>query len=309
MITTNLTGNFGNHMWYYTICRIVAEKKGFEWGVNPVATHDYYNGSSQFYFMEVDYGKEVEVTGKNSNGLNTYLGIANEYNDLVKEHTYNGDSCLINMFDPNVFDVEDNTMIHIISQSEDYLIDIKTEILDWFKIKNEYSELYNNKLNDLGITLDENTCIINFRGGEYRGVPNLILRHKYWSDSINHMLSINPSMKFIIITDDEQCAKHYIGDYPCYHIEIGFDFYAVNQSKYVILSNSSFGWWAAWLNQKANLILAPKYWAKHNVSNGYWSLGDSYTRSFTYMDREGNISNYEECKAEALEFYKNNNLI
>ena len=309
MITTNLTGNFGNHMWYYTICRIVAEKKGFEWGVNPVATHDYYNGSSQFYFMEVDYGKEVEVTGKNSNGLNTYLGITNEYNDLVKEHTYNGDSCLINMYDPNVFNVDDNTMIHIISQSEDYLIDRKSEILDWFKIKPEYKKEYDDKLIELGIKLDENTCIINFRGGEYRGVPNLILRQKYWSDSINHMLSINPNMKFVIITDDENCAKSYIGDYPCHHIDIGFDFYAVNQSKYVILSNSSFGWWGAWLNKNVDLVLAPKFWAKHNVSNGYWSLGDSYTRCFSYIDRDGNICEYDDCKSEALEFYKNNNLI
>ena len=29
MITTNLTGNFGNHMWQYSVCRSVAEKLGF----------------------------------------------------------------------------------------------------------------------------------------------------------------------------------------------------------------------------------------------------------------------------------------
>jgi hypothetical protein len=309
MITTNLTGNFGNHMWYYCVCRIVAEKKGFEWGINPIATHDYYGGQSQFYFMDVDYGKEVTLNGKNKNGLNKYLGIDNEYNDDVNQHIYQGDSCLINMYDPKVFDVEDNTMVHIISQSEDYLIDRKSDILDWFKIKPEYEDLYEQRLSELGIKLDDNTCVINFRGGEYRSVPNLILRREYWRDCINHMLSINPNMKFIIITDDPGCAISYVGEYPCYHIEIGFDFYVVNKSKYVILSNSSFGWWAGWLNQNANLILAPKYWAKHNVSNGYWSLGDSYTRCFTYMDRDGNIVDYETCKKEALEFYKNNNLI
>ena len=69
MITTNLTGNFGNHMWYYTICRLVAEKNNFEWGVNPKPTHDYYNGMNQFYFFDVDFGKEVNVIGKNERGL------------------------------------------------------------------------------------------------------------------------------------------------------------------------------------------------------------------------------------------------
>lgn len=309
MITTNMTGNFGNNMWYYVICRIIAEKSEYEWGVNPNPTHDYFNGMNQMYFMNVDYGKQVIVNGKDQHGLNTYEGIPNRYSDKHKEHSYLGDNCLINMYDPEAFNISDNTMIHLISQSEDYLIDRKSEIIDWFKIKDEYKQSYNNKLTELNIHLDDNTCVINFRGGEYRSVQHLIARREYWRDSINHMLSINPNMKFVIITDDVDCAKSYIGNYPCYHVDIGFDYYVINQSKYTILSNSSFGWWAAWLNQYSKLIIAPKYWAKHNISNGYWSLGDSYTRCFMYMDRDGNISDYEICKSEAIGFYKNNNLI
>lgn len=308
MITTNLTGNFGNHMWYYCICRVVADKLGYEWGVNPVTTHDYFGGASQFYFMDVDYGKKVTPNGKDINGLNAYDECPNIYSDKIKVHVYQGDSCLINMYDPEVFNILDNTMVHLISQSEDYLIDRKSEILNWFKIKDEYREAYDYKLSELGIKLDDDTCVINFRGGEYVGVPNLIARREYWRDSINHMLSINSNMKFVIITDDVRSAQSYIGDYPCHHVDVGFDFYVINQSKYSILPNSSFSWWAGWLNQNSKLIIAPKYWAKHNISNGYWSLGDSYARCFSYMDRDGNLSGYDECRKDAVEFYKNNNL-
>ena len=309
MVTATMTGNFGNHMWNYVLCRLVAEKLGYEWGVNPIPTHDYYGGMNQMYFLDVDYGKKVTVIGTNERGLNKYDGIPNEYYDVMKSHTYNNNTCSINMQDLGVFDIQDNTMIHLISQSEDYLIDRKDEIFDWFKIKSEYKEIYETKLKNFNITLDDDTCVINFRGGEYRSVPDLILRKEYWRDSINHMISINPNMKFIIITDDPMCAKSYIGDYPCYHDEIGFDFYVVNQSKHVILSNSSFGWWAAWLNKNSKLTIAPKYWARHNTSNGFWSVGDSYTRSFTYLDRDGKLQSYEECKVEALDFYKKNNLL
>jgi phage anti-repressor protein len=305
MITTNLTGNFGNHMWYYTICRLVAEKLGFEWGINPIATHDYYNGQSQFYFMNIDFGKNVEVSGKNERGLNTYKGINNEYYDFPREFR----GCLINKYDSKVFEIKDNTMVHLISQSEDYLIERKNDIINWFQIKSDYSNLYEKKIKQLGLVIDDNLCVINFRGGEYRSIPNLIARKEYWTDSINYMKSLNSNMRFIIITDDEPCAKHFIGDFPCFHIDIGFDFYVINNSKYTILSNSSFGWWASWLNTNSKFIIAPKYWSQHNVSDGYWGLGDQYVRKFNYMNREGFIENYDKCKLEAENYYHSNGLL
>ena len=66
MITANMTGNLGNHMWNYVICRIVAEKLGYDWGVHKIPSHDYYRGQNQMYFMNVDFGKEVKPIGKNS---------------------------------------------------------------------------------------------------------------------------------------------------------------------------------------------------------------------------------------------------
>jgi hypothetical protein len=309
MITTNLTGNFGNHMWYYTICRLVAEKKNYEWGINPKPTHDYYNGMNQFYFMDVDFGKEVKVIGKNQRGLNKYEGIPNEYYDNHKEHNFNGDSCLINFYDEKVWDIEDNTMVHLISQSEEYLLDRRNDILNWFSLKPEYKTSYEEKLLELNIKLDENLCVINFRGGEYKNVLNLIPRRKYWQDSINYMLKMNPNMKFIIVTDDPPCAKDFIGDFQCFHFDIGFDFFLVNQAKYLILPNSSFSWWAAWLNTSSKLTIAPLFWGRHNVSNGYWSLGDSYTKYFSYMSREGELLSYDVCKENAINFYTENNLL
>ena len=113
-------------------------------------------------------------------------------------------------------------------------------------------------------------------------------------------------MQFLIISDDVECAKSYMPfDIKAIHFDIGFDFYVVNQAKWVIISNSTFSWWAAWLNDKANKILAPKYFIAHNLSDGYWSVGEIYTRCFDYIDRNGIISNYDTCKKEAIEYYKN----
>lgn len=309
MLTANLTGNLGNHMWNYVICRTVAEKLGYDWGIHKVPSHDYFNGQNQMYFMNVDFGEEVFPIGKNSMGLVQFKDVPYEYYDELKVHTYLNDSCCINMYDHDVFNVKDGTMIHIKSQSEDYLIERRDEVISWFSFTSDHEFKYKKILESLNLTLDDNLCVINFRGGEYTCVQNLIPNQKYWKDCIDHMISINPNMKFIVISDDPNTARFYLPGISCYHVEIGFDFYVVNKAKYLILANSSFSWWAGWLNSTANLILAPKYWGRFNISNGYWSLGDVYSRFFKYMDRDGKISDYETCKSESLKFYQENNLI
>jgi len=303
MLTTNLTGNLGNHMWQYAVCRTIAEKLGYKWGINSSPTHDYFNGSNQMEFMNVDFGKPIE-------------GITNEFHETWKtiQHV---DGVNITMLDKELYNIKDNSImlgangaLGGIYQSEDYLIERKEDIEKWFEIKNDYAERYDAKLAEFGITLDDNTCVINFRGGEYRNIPNVLVRKEYWRDAVNHMLSLNPNMKFILITDDIQCANAFM-PFPmqAHHVDVGFDFYAVNQAKWVIISNSSFGWWCAWLNKKANKIIAPKYWSRHNVSDGYWATGDAYTSCFHYMDRDGIVYDYETCKNEAINYYKTKNII
>ena len=298
MITTNLTGNLGNHMWQYAVCRTIAEHKGYEWGINSSPTHDYFNGDNQMKFMNIDFGKPVE-------------GITKEFHERwINIHHI--DSVNVTVLDKRLYDIEDNTIMlgdngafGGLFQSEDYIIDRRSDVLKWFTINDDYKKKYDDQLSDMGISLDDDLCVINFRGGEYTGLYNVLLRREYWRDSINHMLKNNSNMKFLVITDDINLSKTFMPfDIPTVHVDVGFDFYVVNQAKWLIISNSSFGWWAAWLNTKCKEIIAPKYWARHNVSCGYWATGDSYTRRFSYMDREGIISNYDTCRQQAKEYYK-----
>lgn len=304
MLTTNLTGNLGNHMWQYAVCRTIAEKLGYEWGINSTTSHDYFGGKSQMTFMDVDFGKPVS-------------GILQDFHEKWTVHNHDGDIVNITMRDDRLYSLEDNTRLigHNgafggIYQCEDYFIDRKDDVKNWFKIKESSAKEYDSNLEDLGITLDDNLCVINFRGGEYRSIPKVLLRKEYWRDSINHMLKLNPNMKFIVITDDIECSKWFM-PFPIttYHFDVGFDFYFVNQAKWVIISNSTFSWWAAWLNTKANKILAPKYFGCHNLSDGYWSVGEIYTRSFEYVGRDGLLYDYKTCKDEAIEYYKSKKIL
>jgi len=252
MITTNLTGNLGNHMWQYAVCRTIAEKLGYDWGINPTTSHDYFGGKSQMTFMNVDFGKPVE-------------GITNEYYEPWKVHQH-VDAVNITMLNPTLYEIEDNTIMlgdngaaGGIYQSEDYIIDRKEDVRKWFEIKEESTTQYDKILVSHDIILDDNTCVINFRGGEYCGIPNVMLRKEYWKDAVDNMLKFNPNMKFVVITDDVRIATKFMPfEMQVIHVDVGFDYYVVNQAKWLIVSNSTFGWWAAWLNEKCDKIIAPK---------------------------------------------------
>ncbi len=150
----------------------------------------------------------------------------------------------------------------------------------------------------------EEICIINFRGGEYRYVPDFFLRAEYWKDSINRMLEINPNFRFIVITDDVITAKVFFPRYEVYHFDISKDYSIIKNSYYLILSNSSFPYFATLCSETLRYIIAPKYWGRHNISDGYWSCGYNIYRDYNYIDRDNNIFTYEECIEEFETYIK-----
>ena len=50
--------------------------------------------------------------------------------------------------------------------------------------------------------------------------------------------------------------------------------------------------------------IAPKYWARHNVSDGYWASEQNIYSCFHYMDKKGRIFTPEECRQELEEYKK-----
>ncbi len=67
----------------------------------------------------------------------------------------------------------------------------------------------------------DNLCIINCRGGEYTGHPELFLDRSYWMNGMKNMRKIRPDMEFIIVTDDPEAAPKLLPGLPVYHSRSG----------------------------------------------------------------------------------------
>lgn len=273
MIVTKLHKGqgLGNQLWSYVVTRVIARKRGLTFGIK---SPEVFLGKD---FMNLDFGETVK-------------NITHNYTEKHMSHPVTGAD--ISLYDSELINISDNTEIAGVMQDENYILDYKNEIREWLKIKNINTSEFEG----------DDICILNFRGGEYTRHPELYLSKKYWDDALAHMRTINPDFKFAIITDDVSAAKQMLPEIPAYHFDIGKDYAIVANAKYLILSNSSFAWFPAWLNPNLKYCIAPKYWARHNVSDGYWSTGSNLTRGFMYQDRDGILFYYEACLAEHKEY-------
>ena len=140
----------------------------------------------------------------------------------------------------------------------------------------DYSELYLlfRKLNLTPINLNEEhlklcdqSAIIHIRGGDFLSIENLnICKFDYYKNSINYALS-KGLKEFIVICDDqiygEQVIKKLKQSFCDLQISIlksgtiKNDFNLIRSSKFAILSNSTFSWWASFLSNSKKEFLVP----------------------------------------------------
>ena len=282
----------GNQLFCYVTARAIAEENGYEFGT---AGQEFFavniHNDKGMYFMDVDLGhpisQEEKKKFKTCQDNDDRLFIGNSRHDM--EH-----GCYISGRNDNILHVDDNTLIYGNMQDESYFIKYIDKVKQWLSVKPEYDSYEYSR---------ENLCIINMRGGEYTGSPELFIDKKYWIHGMKEMKKIRPDMEFMIITDDVEAAGKMLPGIPAYHFDIGKDYITLKNAYYLLLSNSSFACLPAHTSDTLKFAIAPKYWARHNVSDGYWASEQNIYSLFHYMDRKGRLFTAKECREE-LEQYK-----
>lgn len=250
----------GNQLARYVAVRCLALDKGYDFAMQNPQNNKVQN------FMNLDCGI-YEPLYKYKQEAKTVLPDGTDIRD----------------YDVTIKDVEDGTLIDGEMQDERYFMHRLDEVREWLKVE--------------PLEMADDLCVINFRGGEYNGLGYLFLTKKYWDDAVAHMKSINPNMRFEVHTDDRLLAETFFKTIPVVS-DAATNWRSIRYAKYLILSNSSFAILPAYLNQDVKKIIAPKYWARHNVSHGYWALAQNIHTPFTYMDRNGVLFTAEQCRAE-----------
>ncbi|WP_026506852.1 glycosyl transferase [Butyrivibrio sp. MC2013] len=297
MIATELIEGqgLGNQLFAYVTARAVALDRGCEFGLyNPEQFGNNIHSRKGMYFMDIDTGREL--TDDERQGMTIW----NDAEDRLYKASSGADmtrGIYVSGADMSIMEVEDNTLLRGNLQAESYFAAHRDEIRDWLKVKDEY---------DSHEYTRDNLCILNMRGGEYSSSPELFLPRSYWLRAMKNMRALNPDMEFMIVTDDTEAAAKVLPEIPAYHFDMAGDYVAVKNARYLILSNSSFALFPVMTSDTLRYVIAPKYWARYNLSDGYWASEQNIYSFLNYQDRKGRIFTADECRRE-LEEYKSKN--
>ena len=282
----------GNQLFCYVTTRAIALEHGYDFSVLGRETlGNNIHSDCGLYFMEFDLGMESEPSDYTRiyQEKEDRLYLPNSRHDLVH-------GCYVTGTDYELLNIQDQVLVAGNMQAEDYYSKYKNEIKQWLKVKPEYECFDYSR---------DNLCIIHLRCTDYTGSPELFLRRKYWVDGMKNMRKIRPDMEFMIITNDTREAEKLIPGVKAYNFSLAKDYSIIKNAKHLLLANSSFTYFPAFTSDTVETIIAPKYWARHNVSDGYWASEQNIYEGWTYQDRNGRLFSTQECREE-LERYKKN---
>ncbi|HJA92897.1 MAG TPA: glycosyl transferase [Candidatus Eisenbergiella merdipullorum] len=289
----------GNQLFCYITARCIAKERGCAFGTagqEQLAVN--VHSKKGMYFMDLDLGERIpdsDVPGKGqvSSRFRRYEEKELRFYQNTSLHDMEH-GCYVAGADEALHTLPDNTLIYGNMQAESYFSRYREDIKKWLRVKEEY---------DTREFTRDDLCILNVRGGEYTGNPELYLERRYWMNAMKNMRKLRKDMEFIVVTDDPEAAGKLLPGLPVYHSDLDRDYVMIKNARYLILSNSSFAFFPAYTSETLQFAIAPKYWARHNVSDGYWASEQNIYSIFHYQDRAGRLYSPQECARE-LESYK-----
>lgn len=158
-----------------------------------------------------------------------------------------------------VFDQPDNTVFVGYYQSWRYFDDIRNDIRREFRFRPDIEE----KALEIFAPLRSPIVTVNVRRGDYTLPPfNTFFTQLDIDYYRRAMARFTSNHIFVFVSDDiEWCKTHFKGHHYIQSGNHWVDMCCITLADHHIIANSSFAWWAAWLNSKAGKrVIAPAEW-------------------------------------------------
>lgn len=164
-------------------------------------------------------------------------------------------------------------------QSEKYFAEYRSELLRQMKPVYEAEEKYTKMLEEIKIC---NSVAVHVRHGDFQKDNNpyhYVLSDGYYRNALELVKNEVMNPEFYWFSDDIEWVKQNFGNEENYHFVNLFSSHAdidemmlMKSCHHIITANSTFSWWAAWLNEHEDAIRicpAKRYGNKDMIPDGW----------------------------------------
>jgi hypothetical protein len=160
-------------------------------------------------------------------------------------------------------------------QSEHYFKEVFPQLQKEFKIKNKYLVDVKKVLN---IFNDKPLLVLHVRRTDYLGHgddslggADMSLPPEYYKKCLS-LIDDHGNYNIVFVTDDPDHVKEKYKEYDpivSSSADLIVDFQILLAADILVIANSSFSWWGAYLNTRKKRVLSPRYWLGFRIKKDY----------------------------------------
>lgn len=270
MVAVRLQGRLGNQLFQYAFIYATAKQLNTAFYLDKTI----YNFLLPEYFeVQTDFVVPLDHTLFSIRGFKGFFSVRLKlkFYSMLHKRLLSRKEIVLNNYEAishNLKLLQDNALYVGFFQSEDYFKDIEEEIRKLYSIKKPFVDAFKKVQKQLD--LPGKRVVVHVRRTDYLDL-DWSLPLGYYKKAIDHVGIAG--VHFVFISDDPTFVEEefaYISNkYISTHDEIT-DLQFLMSADTCILSNSSFSWWGAWLNNKqSKKIIAPKLWLGYNKEKEY----------------------------------------
>jgi Glycosyl transferase family 11 len=267
MLIIKLTGGLGNQLFQYAAAKALSTHLHTDFLLDD----SFYKKKKNYRTPEL-YNfnvKEKLATTKQINFFVKNNWLYNRKKYWLRHFTKNIYQEKFHYFDKDFFKLKSPVLLDGYFQSELYFKNIEFEIRNCFQINPVLVENVALLANEIK---HQNAVSVHIRRSDYL-LPQFakvhgVLPSSYYQKAIEQIKASQPNAVFYVFSDDIDWAKQNL---TFNQSKVIFateqtktameDFYLMTQCTHNIIANSSFSWWAAWLNSNPKkMVIAPHIW-------------------------------------------------
>lgn len=262
MVVSKIYGGLGNQMFQYAVGRTLSILNGVDLFLD---ISEFNNYKVHGYGLN-NYNISAKIYEKPRRMMSAFKWLP--YRSSIKKYKE-----LSLAYDPNVLKLGDNVYLDGYWQTSKYFECVKNVIENDFECI--IPPNYNNNEWISKIQSNNSSVSLHIRRGDYLTNPAANKVHglcplDYYKSALNRIVDLGVvDPVFYVFSDDIKWAKQNlrslaenINFIDCNRQDHNFDdLRLMSACRHNIIANSTFSWWAAWLNKNENkIVIAPKMW-------------------------------------------------